>query len=86
MFNKLHRSPRHEYGGKEGAAQMSHFAKQDGFNGFRLSVAFQFSVNNVCEAELYAENFAGYDALAQVCLATGSWCMYHRYPQLCSLE
>lgn len=54
---------------------MSHFAKQDGFNALRLPVAWKFLVNNVCGAELHAENFAEYDALVQACLATGGWCI-----------
>ena len=58
---------------------MSHFAKQDGFNAFRLPIACQFLVNNVCGAELHAENFAEYDALALACLATGGWCIIDIY-------
>lgn len=53
---------------------MSRFAKQDGFNAFRLPVAWRFLANTVCGAELHAENFAKYDALVQACLATGGWC------------
>lgn len=60
---------------------MSRFAKQDGFNGFRLPVAWRFLANTVCGAELHAENFAKYDALVQACLATGGWCIIdiHNY-------
>lgn len=67
--------PLHEYGGKDGAAQMSHFTKH------HLPVAWQFLVNNVYGAELNAENFAKYDALVQACLVTGGWCIVdvHNY-------
>lgn len=60
---------------------MSRFAKQDGFNGFRLPVAWRFLANTVCGAELHAENFAKYDALVQARLATGGWCIIdiHNY-------
>lgn len=60
---------------------MSHFAKRDGFSAFRLPVAWQFLVNNVSGARLYAKNFVKYDALVQACLVTGAWCIIdiHNY-------
>ena len=60
---------------------MDHFAKQDGFNAFRLPVAWQFLVNNKCGADLDSVNFAKYDDLVKACLVTGSYCIIdiHNY-------
>lgn len=73
-------APLHEYKGKDGAAQMQHFVKDDGLNAFRLPVGWQFLVDEP-GAPLNAGNMKQYDALVQACLATGSLCIIdiHNY-------
>ncbi|KAL9028894.1 MAG: hypothetical protein Q9196_002802, partial [Gyalolechia fulgens] len=73
-------APLHEYKGKDGAAQMKHFANDDGLNAFRLPVGWQFLVD-APGAPLNAGNLKQYDALVQACLATGSLCIIdiHNY-------
>lgn len=60
---------------------MAHFSKQDGFNIFRLPVAWQFLVNNKFGANLNPANFAKYNDLVRACLATGAYCVIdiHNY-------
>lgn len=55
-------------------AQMKHFVNDDGMNIFRLPVSWQFLVNNVVGATLFATNLAKYDGLIQDCLKTGAYC------------
>ena len=73
-------APLHQYGGQDGAAQMQHFVKNDGFNAFRLPVGWQFLVNQP-GGTLDAGNAAKYDALVNACLATGAYCIIdiHNY-------
>ncbi|KAL9010333.1 MAG: hypothetical protein Q9173_004726 [Seirophora scorigena] len=72
--------PLHEYKGQDGAAQMQHFVKVDGFNAFRLPVAWQFLVESP-GSPLIPANMEQYDALVKACLATGSLCIIdiHNY-------
>lgn len=60
---------------------MAHFTKDDGFNLYRLPVAWQYLVNNQLGGTLDSDNFAKYDALVQACLSTGSHCIIdiHNY-------
>jgi len=56
---------------------MQHFADKDGFNVFRLPVAWQSLVNNdLVTNELDATFWAEYDGIVQACLDTGAHCMY----------
>lgn len=73
--------PLHQYGGNDGAAQMTHFTKNDGLNIFRLPVAWQYLVDGVCGGTLDETNFGKYDALVQACLKTGAHCIIdiHNY-------
>lgn len=57
------------------AGQMQHFAKDDGFNMFRLPVGWQFLVNNRVGGTLDAGNTQKYDQLVQACLKTGAYCV-----------
>jgi hypothetical protein len=50
----------------DGAGQMTHFVKDDGYNTFRLPVAWQFFTNYVLGDPINADNMAKYDALVQV--------------------
>jgi endoglucanase len=72
-----------QYTGIDGAGQMQHFVKDDGFNIFRLPVAWQFLIGNANTAgsTLNAANFAKYDALVQACLSAGAHCLIdiHNY-------
>ncbi|KAJ7154778.1 endoglucanase [Mycena filopes] len=61
-----------QYFGMDGAGQMTHFVKDDGYNTFRLPVPWQFFANYVLGAPLNMTNMAKYDALVQACLATGA--------------
>ena len=54
------------FSGNDGAGQIKHFVKNDGFNTFRLPVGWQFLTNDVKSGVLNAANFAKYDALVQV--------------------
>jgi endoglucanase len=45
---------------------MTHFVKDDGYNTFRLPVAWQFLTNYVLGAPINADNMVKYDALIQV--------------------
>ena len=60
---------------------MAHFNSADGFNMFRLPVAWQYLVNNNLGGILDATNLANYDALVQACLTTGAHCIIdiHNY-------
>ncbi|KAF7319732.1 Glycoside hydrolase family 5 protein [Mycena kentingensis (nom. inval.)] len=66
--------PLTQFFGQDGAGQMNHFVKDDGFNLFRLPVGWQFLLNSTTNAggPLNAANLAEYDALVQACLASGS--------------
>ncbi|KAF8157039.1 carbohydrate-binding module family 1 protein/Glycoside hydrolase family 5 protein [Crassisporium funariophilum] len=70
-----------EFYGHDGLGQMQHFAKNDGFNTFRLPVGWQFLTNDVLGGTLNSTNFAKYDALVQACLSTGATCIIdiHNY-------
>ncbi|KAJ7885201.1 endoglucanase [Mycena olivaceomarginata] len=70
-----------QYFGADGAGQMTHFVNDDGYNTFRLPVAWQFFTNYVLGDPINAENMAKYDALVQACLATGAFCIIdmHNY-------
>ncbi|KAK7059706.1 glycoside hydrolase family 5 protein [Favolaschia claudopus] len=73
--------PLTKYFGADGAGQMSHFVKDDGYNTFRLPVAWQYLANYVLGGSLNATNMAIYDELVQACLATGAYCIVdmHNY-------
>ncbi|KAJ7931237.1 endo-beta-1,4-glucanase [Mycena leptocephala] len=73
--------PLTQYFGADGAGQMTHFVKDDGYNTFRLPVAWQFLTNYVLGAPINADNMVKYDALIQACLATGAFCIIdmHNY-------
>ncbi|KAL9584939.1 MAG: hypothetical protein Q9212_001817 [Teloschistes hypoglaucus] len=73
-------APLHQYKGKDGAAQMQHFVKDDGLNAFRLPVGWQWLVDSP-GSPLNAAHMEEYDALVQACLATGSLCIIdiHNY-------
>ncbi|PPQ74550.1 hypothetical protein CVT26_007942 [Gymnopilus dilepis] len=75
--------PLSQYGGTDGIGQMQHFVNDDGFNLFRLPVAWQFLINNqnTAGSNLDSGNFAKYDTLVQGCLATGAHCIIdiHNY-------
>lgn len=68
-------------GGADGAAQMSHFVKDDNLNIFRLPVGWQYLVGGTLGGPLDSANFAKYDQLVQACLATGASCIIdiHNY-------
>ncbi|KAG4442571.1 hypothetical protein IFR05_001983 [Cadophora sp. M221] len=75
-------------GFSDGAAQMQHFAKDDGLNLFRLPVSWQFLINsnalasgsgNTTQARsasgsLDVANANKYDLLVKACLTTGAFC------------
>ena len=73
--------PLKQYGGNDGAGQMTHFTKDDGLNIFRLPVGWQYLVNGVLGGTLDETNFGKYDALVQACLQTGAHCIIdiHNY-------
>lgn len=73
--------PLTKYYGMDGAGQMQHFVKDDGFNSFRLPVSWQFLVNDVLGGPIVEENLQKYDDLIQACLETGSTCVIdiHNY-------
>ncbi|KAL8667326.1 MAG: hypothetical protein Q9202_000900 [Teloschistes flavicans] len=73
-------APLQQYKGKDGAAQMQHFVKDDGLNAFRLPVGWQWLVDSP-GSPLNAAHMEEYDALVQACLATGSLCIIdiHNY-------
>ncbi|KAI8624438.1 glycoside hydrolase family 5 protein [Xylariaceae sp. FL1651] len=62
-------------GGPDGAGQMSHFAKDNSMNIFRLPVGWQYLLNNNLGGTLDGGNFGKYDQLVQACLATGASCI-----------
>ncbi|CZT52135.1 related to cellulase precursor [Rhynchosporium secalis] len=80
--------PLAELGFSDGAAQMQHFAKDDGLTLFRLPVSWQFLINsntitsgagNSSQARnasgtLDTVNANKYDLLVQACLVTGAFC------------
>ncbi|CAA7268396.1 unnamed protein product [Cyclocybe aegerita] len=74
-------APLTDLGGHDGAGQMEHFFKNDGFNTFRLPVGWQFLTNDVEGGKLNSTNFAKYDALVKACLGTGASCIIdiHNY-------
>ena len=67
--------------GSDGPGQMKHFTEDNGLNIYRLPVAWQYLVNNVCGGTLDTTNFGKYNELVQGCLATGSHCVIdiHNY-------
>ncbi|KAJ3884732.1 glycoside hydrolase superfamily, partial [Lentinula edodes] len=73
--------PLTQYYGMDGAGQMQHYTSTDGYNVFRLPVGWQFLTNGVLGGDLDADNLAEYDALVQMCLATGASCIIdiHNY-------
>ncbi|KAJ6572072.1 endoglucanase [Mycena capillaripes] len=73
--------PLTQYFGADGAGQMTHFVNDDGYNTFRLPVAWQFFTNYVLGDPINADNMVKYDALVQACLATGAFCIIdmHNY-------
>lgn len=73
--------PLSQYGGGDGAGQMTHFTKTDGLNIFRLPVAWQYLVDGVIGGTLDETNFGKYDKLVQACLDTGAHCIIdiHNY-------
>jgi endoglucanase len=55
---------------------MQHFADDDGFNIFRLPVAWQSLVGNDLTTNVLDTIFmATYEAIVQACLDTGAYCM-----------
>jgi endoglucanase len=68
-------------GGADGAAQMTHFVKNDNLNIFRLPVGWQYLLNNNLGGTLDSTNFGDYNQLVQACLATGATCIIdiHNY-------
>ncbi|CAK5272809.1 unnamed protein product [Mycena citricolor] len=70
-----------KYYGMDGAGQMSHFVKTDGYNTFRLPVAWQYLVGYTLGAPLDQTNLLIYNDLVQACLATGAYCIIdmHNY-------
>jgi len=54
---------------------MQHFAKDDGWNMFRLPVGWQYLVNNKVGGTLDSGNTQKYDQLVQACLKTGAYCV-----------
>ncbi|KAI1320318.1 glycoside hydrolase family 5 protein [Xylariaceae sp. FL0255] len=73
--------PLSSLGGPDGAGQMSHFAKDDGMNIFRLPVGWQYLVANNLGGDLDPTNSGNYDQLVQACLSTGATCLIdvHNY-------
>ncbi|KAF5389730.1 hypothetical protein D9757_006061 [Collybiopsis confluens] len=73
--------PLTQYYGMDGAGQMQHFTKDDGYNVFRLPVGWQFLTNGVLGGDLNANNLVEYDNLVQACLDTGAACIIdiHNY-------
>ena len=73
--------PLSQFNGNDGAGQMAHFTNADGFNMYRLPVAWQFLVNNILGGTLDGTNMGKYHALVEACLATGSYCVIdiHNY-------
>lgn len=68
-------------GNADGVGQMQHFARDDGFNVFRLPVCWQYLVNNQLGATLDTTNVGVYDQLVSACLETGAYCVIdiHNY-------
>ncbi|USW51933.1 Putative glycoside hydrolase, family 5, glycoside hydrolase superfamily [Septoria linicola] len=58
--------------GEDGLAQMKHFVTDDGLNAFRLTVGWQFLVNNELGGTLDSTNFATYDKQVQGCIDAGA--------------
>ncbi|KAJ7201603.1 endoglucanase [Mycena pura] len=52
--------------GNDGAGQMKHFVNDDGYNTFRLPVAWQYLTGYVLGAPVNSTNLAIYDALVQI--------------------
>ncbi|KAK4208739.1 glycoside hydrolase family 5 protein [Rhypophila decipiens] len=73
--------PLSNLGGADGPGQMQHFAKDDGWNMFRLPVGWQYLVNNKVGGNLDSGNLQKYDQLVQACLRTGAYCVIdiHNY-------
>ncbi|KJR79810.1 glycoside hydrolase family 5 protein [Sporothrix schenckii 1099-18] len=67
--------------GIDGAGQMHHFVRNDGFNIFRLPVGWQYLVNSTPGGKVDAANFAEYNTLVQSCLNTTAHCIVdlHNY-------
>ena len=60
-----------------GPSQMQHFANQDGFNVFRIPVAWQSLVGNDLVTNKLDEGFMSeYDGILQSCLDLGAYCVY----------
>lgn len=58
--------------GDDGIAQMKHFVNDDGLNVFRLTVGWQFLVNNELGGTLDSTSFAIYDKQVQGCISAGA--------------
>ncbi|KAM7189868.1 glycoside hydrolase family 5 protein [Rhypophila sp. PSN 637] len=73
--------PLSSLGGADGAGQMQHFIKDDGWNMFRLPFGWQFLVNNRVGGNPDSGNLQKYDQLVQACLRTGAYCVIdiHNY-------
>ena len=69
------------YPAPNAAQQMQHFVRDNGLNIFRLPVAWQYLVNNVCGGKLNSANFGVFDKEMRSCLATGAYCIIdiHNY-------
>lgn len=60
---------------------MSHFAKDDGLNIFRLPFGWQYAVADNLGGPLDPTFMSTYDGMVQACLATGASCILdvHNY-------
>lgn len=63
--------------GGDGPGQMQHWTSLSPkpLNMFRLSISWQFLVNNQLGGNLDSTNIGKYDQLVQSCLSTGAYCM-----------
>ncbi|KAL5611857.1 hypothetical protein BROUX41_000569 [Berkeleyomyces rouxiae] len=66
--------PIHDIGDVDGAAQMRHFAHDDGLNMFRLPISWQFLTAHRGGSDLDKDGFEKYKKLMQACLDTGAYC------------
>ncbi|OJA11279.1 hypothetical protein AZE42_11577 [Rhizopogon vesiculosus] len=66
--------PVYQLSGVDGLGQMQHFVKDDGYNVFRLPVAWQYLTYNQMTGVLNETQFSNYNMLVSDCLSTGAYC------------
>ncbi|OAX40628.1 glycoside hydrolase family 5 protein [Rhizopogon vinicolor AM-OR11-026] len=73
--------PVYQLSGVDGLGQMQHFVKDDGYNVFRLPVAWQYLTYSQMTGVLNETQFSNYNMLVSDCLSTGAYCVIdiHNY-------